>query len=236
MGVLLISGMVLAAALQPVEPPPVTYPAPTARAAYPEDFAPPGWAVEREVRGELNGDSVEDVLLILRARDPANLIEHDGMGASPWDTNPRMLVVGFGRAEGGFDRAVADHTLIPRPESPNLEDVLAEASAPEIRNRAFRISLRAFASAGSWSMGTATFTFRWRDGAFRLIGFDDTWIHRGSGDVTERSVNYLTGRMSRAEGSIEDDVLTPVWSAAPAGPLLRLEDIGDGLAFDPEAR
>ena len=236
MAALLFSGLMLAAAAQAIEPPPVSYPAPPARAAYPEDFAPPGWAVEHEVRGELNGDAVEDVLLILRAQDPANVIEHETLGSSPWDTNPRMLVVGFGRDEGGFDRALADHSLIPRPDNPSLEDVLAEAPPPQIRNRAFRISLHAFASAGSWSMGTATFTFRWRDGAFRLIGFDDTWIHRGSGAVTERSINYLTGRMSRAEGSIEDDVLPPVWSAAPAGPLLRLEEIGDGLMFDPERR
>lgn len=232
MGVVLVSAMVLVAAGQSA-PPPVRYPTPPANAADARGFAPAGWAVERDVRGELNGDGVEDVLVILRAQDRANVLSR---GGSPWNTNPRMLVVGFGRAGGGFDRVLVDHTLIPRADNPDMGDVLEDAAWPRIRNRAFRISLTSFASAGSWSAGEVTYTFGWRDGAFRLIGFDDVWTHRGSGEVTERSINYLSGRMSRAEGSIEDDVLTPVWSAAPAGPLLRLEQIGDGLAFDPEAR
>lgn len=221
---------------QDFELPPVHYPEVPARAATPEAFLPNGWALEQQAMGDLNADGVEDTALIMRALDPANIVEHDGFGMNPYDTNPLMLVVGFGRPEGGYDLALADHGLIPRPDNPVMADVVGEAAPMEIARGALKVSLHRWASAGSWSMSNTTYTLRWRDGAFRLIGFDDTNIHRGSGELVQRSINYLTGRMSVGAGSISSDEVETTWKAAPAGPLLTLEEIGNGLEFDPEYR
>ena len=236
MSLFILVAAVGALSAQDFELPPVTLPNVPSRAATPGAFLPNGWGVEQQAAGDLNGDGVEDAALIMRALDPANLVEHDGFGMSPYDTNPLMLVVGFGRPEGGYDLALADHGLIPRPDNPVMADVVGEAPPMEIARGALKVSLHAWASAGSWSMSNTAYTLRWRDGAFRLIGFDDLNIHRGTGELVERSINYLTGRMSVGVGSISSDEVETTWEAAPAGPLLTLEEIGNGLEFDPETR
>lgn len=236
MSLSVLAGALAAVAAQAFEPPPVTWPEVPARAATPEAFLPWEWALEQQAMGDLNGDGIEDAALIMRSLDPANVIEHDGLGESPYDTNPRMLVIGFGQAEGGYALAMADHVLLPRPDNPVMADAVGEASPMEIARGALKVSLHSWASAGSWSMSNATYTLGWRDGAFRLIGFDDVNIHRGSGEVVERSINYLSGRMSVGVGTIDSDEVETTWKAAPAGPLLTLEEIGDGLMFDPENR
>ena len=228
--------LLTAISAQDFEPPPVVWPEVPARAAVPEAFLPNGWGLEQQATGDLNGDGIEDAALIMQALDPANVIEHDGFGTSPYNTNPRMLVVGFGRAEGGYALAVADRGLIPRQDNPVMADMVGEAPPMEITRGALKVSLHSWASAGSWSMSNTTYTLGWRDGAFRLIGFDDINIHRGAGEVIERSINYLTRRMSVGVGTTDTDEMETTWKAAPAGPLLTLEEIGNGLEFDPEHR
>lgn len=57
-----------------------------------------------------------------------------------------------------------DRTLVPRPVSPDMADFLAgDPGRVQIRpNRTWSVSLRSFASAGSWSMCEMTYTFERR--------------------------------------------------------------------------
>src|SRR5215213_11928261 len=75
--------------------PPVVFPAIPAQAQTQADLVPKGWAVEMESRGDLNGDGVPDLMLVLHMTNPGNVVKNDGLGASELDTNPRMLVVAF---------------------------------------------------------------------------------------------------------------------------------------------
>jgi len=50
-------------------------------------------------------------------------------------------------------------------------------------------------SAGGWDMGYSVFTFRWQQGAMRLIGFDSSNTQRNSGATQTLSINYLTRRV-----------------------------------------
>lgn len=224
---------------QPLEIPPVHWPAIVEHAPAAERFVPTGWRIEHRAEGRLDDDDEADLLLLLRMTDPANVITHDGMGSSPFDTNPRMLVVAFADGQGGYRRALVDHALIPRAESPVMDDVLQDDPAATIRirdNRAFAITLHSWASAGSWSTSQRTFTFRHQDGCFRLIGLDDHALHRGTGEIAQSSINYLTGRAWRSTGSIEDEGEPPKqWHTIPASRrLVCIEQLGDGFGFDPD--
>lgn len=72
----------------------------------------------RQSQGDLNGDGVSDLLLVLRMNDPKNVVKNDGLGPDELDTNPRMLVVAFADNSKKYRLVVADHTLIPRHTNP----------------------------------------------------------------------------------------------------------------------
>ena len=82
-------------------------------------------------------------------------------------------------------------------------------------------------------MGSTVFTFRWQHGALRLIGYDYTNVQRNSGKMDTLSINYLTRRINIAQGSVSDDLKTR-WSTIASQTLLTIDDVGDGLEFDPD--
>ncbi|MGK9164817.1 hypothetical protein KXR53_00885 [Inquilinus limosus] len=235
----LLAGLSCAAAQAP-DIPTVTYPPLPRQAASAEGFAPAGWRLEAQARGDLNGDGAEDLAFVLHATDPKNVVPNpDGFGEDPLDTNPRILAVAFARKGGAaYDLALENHTLIPRRTDPVLEDPFdgTAAGGLQIARGTLRITLGVFVSAGSWTTWNTTQTFRWQNGRFELIGYDRTSTHRGSGETNGLSINYLTRRVKRTEGNIESDEEKTRWETLPRGPLLGLDEVGDGLEFDPERR
>jgi hypothetical protein len=224
----------VAGLFDPDKMPPVSYLALPKQAASAEGFVPRDWLVEKRETGDLNDDGVADILLVLRQNDPKNVLSNKGgLGRNPMDTNPRMLAVAFGRTSGGYDLAMQNHTLIPRPDNPAQDDVLSENGGVSIVRGALRVALHRFMSAGGWGMGVTTFTLRYQNGRFELIGFDRDDTQRNTGETVKVSVNYSTGRMGRTVGSIEHDRTKTAWSTLPKRPLLSLDEVGDGLAFDP---
>jgi hypothetical protein len=209
--------------------PQVSYPTLPARAQATTDLVPTGWKVEKEARGDLSGDGVPDVVLLLRMTDPANVIANEGFGASQLDTNPRLLVIAF--AEGKTDAlslALADHTLIPRHTDPVMDDPLQDVS---LVRRTLQVSLGVFMSAGGWSVSNVKLTFRHQDGCFRLIGYDATEYERNSGKLSKLSVNYGTRKLQRSWGY---DAMNETGRSFEVRELPCLEAVGDGLAFQPD--
>lgn len=212
--------------------PPVRYPGVPAHAATAAGFVPAGWTLEYRIEGDLDQDGRADLALVLRQQDPRNIIEHDGFGPSPYDSNPRILAIAFARPSG-YVLAAQNHTLIPRPDSPVLSDALAEGTGVSIQRGALRVGLYSFSSAGSWSMGTTTFTFRWQEGDFALIGYDRDSMMRNSGQTEGLSVNFSTGKVKLTEGSMQDDKEQVRWQTLRDRRRWTLDSVGDGWAFNP---
>jgi hypothetical protein len=89
----------------------------------------------------------------------------------------------------GFTLARSNSALIPRHDSATMDDPFGGIS---IRNGTLRVGLHFFANAGTWETSERTFTVRFEKGCLRLIGFAMSTAHRGSGETTDTSVNYLT--------------------------------------------
>lgn len=208
---------------------PAVYPAIAAVAASAAGFAPKGWTVETSAQGDLNGDRQPDLAFVLHGTDPAKIVRHEGLGENPLDTNPRMLVVAL-RDPSGYRRVLADTALIPRRQIPTFDDPLGEMA---IRKGTLRVRLGSWASAGSWEVSSRAYTFRMEDGAFRLIGLDMGEMKRNTGETKDTSINFLTGRVKNATGSIEHDAQKVSWSTLAGRRVVRLADVGDGLDFDP---
>ena len=213
--------------------PDVDYPRLPTQGASVDAFVPAGWALEQRDEGDLDKDGRPDVVLVLRMQSPANVIANDGLGAERFDTNPRMLAVLLAR-DAGYTLAVQDHTLIPRPDNPVMDDYLDGDDAVTVRRGAFTVALRSWASAGSWYTSSTTYTFRLQEGCFRLIGYDQTWLHRGSGEMGTTSLNLAAGKGVFEKGTMESDApLASKTVAIPRGPLPCLQDIGNGFEYDP---
>lgn len=198
-----------------------------------EDFAPAGWVVEARAEGDLDGDGKADLAVVLRGTDPRLRVKNEGLGPNEVDTNPRVIAVAVSH-DGRYRLAASNATLIPRNDIPTREDPFYREGFG-ILNKALRVELTLFMSAGGWGSSNIAFIFRLDGDDLRAIGYDRTDIQRNSGETETISVNYLTGRMSRSKGSIEGDPgkEKKSWSriAAKRGPLIG--DIGDGLEFDP---
>ena len=111
-----------AAASQELVIPPAVYPALAATAANAAAFAPQGWVVEAQAEGDLNKDGLADLAFVLHEANPGNVIKNpDGLGTSEIDTNPRMLAVAFRDGEA-YRLVLENHALIPRYETPTIED------------------------------------------------------------------------------------------------------------------
>lgn len=232
-GILLLLSPAALAQTPGDEPPPVSYPAMSRKAATLAGFVPKGWRLEAKAEGDLNRDKLADAALVLRMDDPRNRIAPQWDPQQRFDTNPRMLVVAFARRSGGYALAAADHKLIPRLENQNQDDPFDEVS---IRGGTLNVKMHLFMSAGGWQMGGSAYTFRWQDGGFKLIGFDRDSAMRNSGETREISINFLTGRKELKYGNIGSDKQMTRTTRIARKPLIDLTQIGDGLMFDPERR
>lgn len=216
--------------------PEIRYPALPARGANAEGFVPSGWRLDQQAAGDLDGDGRADIAFVVRMNDSANIVRHDILGEDPLDTNPRMLGIAFAAPGGGYRLALQDRTLIPRREIPTQADMLdPEDRGLEIARGALKLRLTRFMSAGGWSAGSTSFTFRWQAGAFRLIGYDFVNVQRNTGCMVAFSLNYLTRRARLEAAYVDSEGAGEVrWRRLPARALRTIGDIGNGLEFDPE--
>ena len=212
------------------ELPAVTYPPLPAQAATAQAFVPKGWRIEARADGDLDGDARADLALVLRSRDPANVIPEE-MCEKHFDTNPRRIAILLAKPGGGYRLAVENHALIPRRDNACQVDPF---SGIAIERGVLRLDLERMMSAGGWDMGTTTFKWRWRDRALTLVGFDYSNVKRNTGALSALSINYSTGRVRIAAGNIASDREKVRWTRLRSRRAPTLDEIGDGLAFDPE--
>ena len=220
-------------------PPDIDYPVLPERVATLDALPPTEWKQEYRADGDLDGDGRADAVVVLRMTAERNIVDNDGLGERRYDTNPRLLAVALAQADGSWRIVAQDHALIPRPESPVLDDYLGGPDAIAVTPRGtFTVTLNSWSSAGSWYAGHTRFTFRWQDGCATLIGYDDYSFHRGSGEETTLSVNYLTAKAIERKDPGEDaEGVHPITETQPAvrRPAACLQDVGDGFQFTPLA-
>lgn len=200
-------------------------------ATRPIDLIPRGWKLYDKVDGDLNGDRLSDSVLVIQVNDPQGIIFNpDGLGYDYVDCNQRALLVVFQQGAGDFHVAASSDAIIPDWSSPTINDPY---NGVEIANGALMLALEFWANAGSWETRSQKFRFRWNGEDMALIGYDDQSVHRGSGDVQQTSVNYLTGKRKDAKGSISDDQQNWVWSDVNKGSAPVLDTVGNGFEFTP---
>ncbi|MFO1012543.1 MAG: hypothetical protein U1E50_02165 [Caulobacteraceae bacterium] len=204
-----------------------------------EGFVPAGWVLDREATGDLDGDGLADLVLVVRDLDPANVRAKapDTLGPDTFDMQRRVLIVALAGRAGGYRRVAVNSTLIPIRDEAVLADLLDD-NAIVISGRRLTISLDRFEEAGSWNRSDYGFTFRWKRGGLELVHYDRLDSARGSGVLTGLQVDWLKRTAVASEGNVavDDGEMTYRRIGRPLGPPPSLDAIGDGLAFNPDPR
>lgn len=181
-----------------------------------EDIVPVGW-LHQEAQGDLNKDGIADLVVVATPDNPENtLTREDGY---VYNFNQPILAIYFGTAQGLQQWKQYDN-VIPADESENCHHDIGL----EITSRgALRISVQLFCSAGSYGTSTDTYTYRYQDGDFFLIGMDHEEMMRNSGECTTVSENYLTQKRQVVKSDIAaTKPPSEKWSRLPRKPLEKL--------------
>ena len=166
-----------------------------------DGFIPKGWKTVLSAKGDLNNDKLEDVAIIIEKTDKENIVKNENLGSEYLNLNPRILLVLFKQKNGSYILAGKnDKDFIKSAgdkENPALMDTLDSIS---IKNNILKIKFNYFLSAGSWSVTQNTFTFRFQNKKFELIGFDNNSYMRNSGNQEEFSINFSTNKVKITTG------------------------------------
>lgn len=198
-------------------------------------WVPGGWKLLHQAQGDLDGKGGSDAVLVLEQTDPARRVPNEILGPAELNLNPRRLLVLVDGGKG-LAKAIEQDGVLPSEhdaEAPCLEDPLHD-DAVLIRKRTLHLTEHSWTSCGSYGTSRETMIFRLEpDGKrLRLIGLEYSDMMRNSGEASETSVNYLTGRRKRVTGlnEFEPDENRPktTWSRiSRKTPLYLDEMVGD---------
>ncbi len=167
-----------------------------------DDIVPEGWQ-KQKVRGDLNKDGFEDLVIIATPDNAENMLTRDD--GYVYNFNQPLLAVYFGTGDGSFKLWKQYSDVLAH----QVDEYLFVNSSLDISPRGtLKISLEYFASAGSADTSQNTYTFRFQDGD------------------TNESYNYLTRKQKTTTSNAFDKNVRPkeVWTKLPKTPLQRLGD------------
>lgn len=183
------------------------YPELPKTATKPADFIPKGWMIMGEAEGDLNGDKRQDTVLVIKGTDPKFITKHDGLGESPFDTNPRMLAILFWENDQ-YKLVQQSTSFIAMADYPTMSEPF---QAVKITSGVLQFDFEMFMSAGGWGMSNQNYKFRYQNGKFELIGADKTDVQRNTGEMESRSYNFVTGKVKLTSGKTSSDKQKVTW-------------------------
>lgn len=168
--------------------------------------------------GDLNKDGIRDLALLATTAE-CSTIEVDEEGDTLRMSQP-VFAVYFGTPEGYYNRWREYPEMMPISDNYISNDISLEITDRGV----LRISVETFASMGGWSSYDDTYTYRFQDGDFFLIGRDSRELARNTGKMVTTSYNFITRKKQTiTDNAFEEDFKpTEKWEKLPAEPLQRM--------------
>jgi hypothetical protein len=199
----------------------------------PSDFIPKGYVIHKyeggissggwdEIKGDLNKDGLEDIVLIIKGTEKSKIIKDEDRGEL--DRNRRGILVLLNKGNG-YVLASKNYDCF----SSENEDG-GVYFAPELEVEIKKGNL--YISYGHGRYGNWSYTFRYKNGNFELIGYD-SYSSRGPVPQFQVSINFLTKKkltMDNLNKNDEDDSnvkYKEVWKKITPKKLIKLSEIKD---------
>lgn len=166
-------------------------------------FVPKDWMIFAQAGGDLNKDSIADVVMIIQGTDKKKFMRNEELGADTLDLNPRMLLVLFKQADSSYRVAAKNTGFIPSPgnaENPCESDPLFDTDALTVKKGVFTLRRHYWSSCGSYGTSLEDYVFRYQNGKFEMIGYASESTDRSSGEMNRCSVNFSTRKTIRTSG------------------------------------
>ncbi len=193
-------------------------------------WVPEGWKVLANHAGDLNGDGIDDVVLVAEETNPANFMKQPegSLGPATLNLNPRRLVILL-RSSSGLEEVLRRDDLLPGENTEGmacLADPLANGGVSIVGGNLV-IELQDWRSCGSYGVVNEKFTFRTQGSRFQLIGYDRSESSRSTGERSEYSTNYLTGKKKTTTGmnDFSDFTAKVSWKKLPSRKAFFLDEI-----------
>ena len=189
------------------------------------DFLPEGYMLFDTIYGDLNKDGLEDCVLFIKGADEYAIVTN--RFEEVVDRNRRGLIVLF-QNKDSYDLVLENYTCF---ESENEDGGIY--FPPELSLEINKGNL--YLHYGHGRYGYWTYTFRYQNSDFELIGYD----HTIGGVVIESevSINFLSKKKltsintnENAEGG--DEVYKETWTKIKIDKLVKLSEIDDFYDLD----
>lgn len=179
-----------------------------------EDLVPEGWWFYA-AQGDINRDGIPDLVLETVPFNEEKIKTRDD--GYVYNFNQPILAIYFGNRQGLQQLWKQYDNVIPPDENENCSH---EVNLEITEKGTLRIAIGLFCSAGSYGTSTNTYTYRYQNGDFFLIGFDSEELQRNSGLCTTVSENYLTWkRQVKQSNAFSNKPETEKWSRLKKKPL-----------------
>ena len=197
-------------------------------AASPEAWVPAGFVVQETLRGDLNRDGQDDVVLLIKATDK-KAFERDRSGKLS-DRNRRGVVVAL-KKNDQYEQLLVNPACFASDEEDG-----GVYFAPELGLEIRKGHLLVTYSHGRY--GYWQYNFRYQNGTLALIGYDSS-SHRGPVVLSTLSINFLThkARVQHNLNADQEDAepkFKETWSRFPPAAPILLQEIADFDALNLE--
>lgn len=187
----------------------------------PMDYIPKGMVLFNKVSGDLNKDGIADLVLMIKGTDKSMFVQDEYRGEL--DRNRRGILVLF-KHKDGYELASKNLDCF---SSENEEGGVYYAPELSLDIRKGKLYVEyAHGRYGYW-----TYTFRYQNGDFELIGYDSTNTY-GPIINKEKSINFSTKRMQERVNVNEsaesgEEVFKETWKDIKLDKMIKLSGIKD---------
>ncbi len=161
------------------------------------------WKIIDVAQGDLNGDNLDDLAVILES----NMIINEKRAYGDADTElieehqkPRILAIYFKNSTGKYTLALQNNDFILRAEEGGtMGDPFRKISVSNNK------LLLAFEGGANWRW-KLNYQFKYRDRAWTLIRANNTYYHAVSGEMTDKSYDFMSHKVIETTGNLFSNV------------------------------